>query len=74
MREILHIIQIVSSLLLIALIMLQRTSGDTGSSFGDGSGSFMRSRRGAERFLFILSIIVAIVFAGISIAVIYYSK
>jgi protein translocase SecG subunit len=73
MIALLHSIQIGSSLLLIALVLLQRTSGDIGSTMGD-SGSFLQTRRGAERFLFVLTIIIAFVFAASSLAVIILSR
>ena len=65
----LHLIQIISSIALIGLVLLQRTQGDTGSSFGDNT-SFFQTRRGAERFLFLLTVSMAIVFVGSSLAVI----
>jgi protein translocase SecG subunit len=65
----LHLVQIISSIVLVALILLQRTQGDTGSSLGD-STSFLQTRRGAERFLFVFTIVVAVIFAGASLAVI----
>lgn len=69
MAGILHIIQIVSALMTIGLVLLQRSSGDMGSAFGDAS--FFQTRRGGERFFFVLTIIVAIVFAASSIAVLF---
>jgi protein translocase SecG subunit len=68
MTGILYSIQIGSAILLIALILLQKSSGDMGSAFGDSS--FMHTRRGAERFFFILTIIVAMIFVGTSLAVV----
>lgn len=69
MAHILHLVQIISSIALVALILIQRTQGDMGgSSFGDNS--IFQTRRGAERFLFMLTILVAIVFVGSSLAVI----
>jgi protein translocase SecG subunit len=68
MAQTLQIIQIVSSLLLVILVLLQRSSGDMGSTLGSDGGSFMQTRRGAERLIFVLTIIVAIVFAGASLA------
>ena len=68
MANILHVIQIVSALALIALVLLQQNSGDMGSSMSDTS--FFRTRRGSERFLFILTIILALAFVGSSIAII----
>jgi protein translocase SecG subunit len=69
MATTLHFVQIISSIVLIALVLLQRTQGDTGSSFGD-TMSFLQTRRGAERFLFVLTVVVAVVFVGASLAVI----
>ncbi len=68
MAQTLQIIQIVSSLLIVALVLLQRSNGDTGSTLGGDNGSFMQTRRGAERFLFVLTVIVAIIFAGSALA------
>ncbi len=69
MTGVLQIIQIVSSLLLIVLVLLQRGTGDMGSAFGDTS--FFQTRRGGERFFFILTIVVAVIFACSSIAVLF---
>ncbi len=69
MAHTLHLIQIISSIILVALVLLQRTQGDTGSSLGDTS-SFLQTRRGAERFLFMVTVVVAIIFVGSSLAVI----
>ncbi|MEK7227976.1 MAG: preprotein translocase subunit SecG [Patescibacteria group bacterium] len=68
MAQTLQIIQIVSSLLLVALVLIQKASPDIGATLGGDGSSFLQTRRGAERFLFILTIIVAIVFAGSSLA------
>lgn len=69
MAHTLHLVQIISSIILVGLILLQRTQGDTGSSFGDNT-SFLQTRRGAERFLFVLTVALAVVFVGSSLAVI----
>ncbi len=66
----LHLIQIISGILLVALVLLQRTAGDTGSSLGGDNASFFQTRRGAERFLFLFTVAVAIVFVASSLAVI----
>lgn len=68
MANILHFVQIISSLVLIVLVLIQRTQGDTGSSLGDSS--FLQTRRGAERFIFIVTVIVAIVFTASSLIII----
>ena len=69
MAHTLHLIQIISSLFLIALVLLQRTQGDMGSSLGDNASIF-QTRRGAERFLFLLTVAMAVIFIGSSLAVI----
>jgi len=70
MAHTLQIIQIVSSILLIILVLLQRASADMGSSLGGDGSSFLQTRRGAERFLFVFTIIVAVIFVGASLAAI----
>lgn len=70
MAHILHLIQIISSIALIGLVLLQRTQGDTSSWLGGDNTSFLQTRRGAERFLFLLTVVAAIVFVGSSLAVI----
>jgi preprotein translocase subunit SecG len=74
MAQTLQIIQIVSSLLLVVLVLVQRANGDTGSSLGGDGSSFLQTRRGAERLLFIFTVIVAIVFIAASIASIVLSR
>lgn len=69
MTATLHSLQLITGIALIALVLLQRTSGDTGSNFGDSMSAF-QTRRGLERVLFILTIIVAVLFAALSIWVI----
>lgn len=69
MAATLHSLQLVTAIVLIALVLLQRTSGDTNSNFGDNM-SFFQTRRGVDRFLFVLTIVVAVIFAALSIWVI----
>ena len=70
MTHILHIIQIVSAVLTIVLVLIQNPQTDTGGFGGGDNASFAHSRRGAEKVIFRLTIIMAIVFALTSIAVI----
>lgn len=61
---VLPIVQLVLSILLIVLILLQRSSDGIEGAFGGGSSNMTYfSRRGAERILFISTIVVAILFA-----------
>lgn len=75
MVSILHIIQIVSAILLIVLVLMQRTSGDFGGAVtGMEGGSFMQTRRGSERFFFSFTVLTAVVFVGVSLASILVSR
>lgn len=67
MTNILDYSQIVAAILLIASILLQHRGTSLGGAFG-GEGNVYRSRRGAEKFLFYLTIGLAIIFVGIAIA------
>jgi protein translocase SecG subunit len=63
-QALLPYIQIVLSLLLIGGVLLQRSEAGLGSAFGGdsfGGGNF--ERRGAEKFLFRLTIFVGVLFA-----------
>lgn len=62
--NVLHIAQVVISVILIGLILMQQRGAEgLGSSFGgDSSGSVYRTRRGLERGVFIVTIILGIAF------------
>ncbi len=57
--------QIVLAVILITAILLQRTGAQIGGAFGgsDNFSSAFHTRRGFEKTLFIISIVVAILFA-----------
>jgi protein translocase SecG subunit len=59
-------IQIVIAITLIGLILIQSSKGGLGSAWG-GGGEF-RTRRGAEKIVFRLTIIAAIIFLIVSIS------
>ena len=62
------ITQLAVSIILIILILLQeRSAGLSGIFGGDGSG-FYQTRRGAEKMIFIATIACALVFVALSIA------
>ncbi len=63
----LSIAQVIICVALIAAILLQSKGSGLGSVFG-GDGSVFRTRRGAEKGLFQLTIILAVVFGLLSIA------
>lgn len=64
--QIMAIIQIVLSVILVALILLQVKGSGLGSTFG-GEMAFYRTKRGAERLLFYLTIIVSTLFLAATI-------
>ncbi len=62
----LHVVQIILSLLLIGAILLQATGTGLGSAWG--GGETYSSKRGVEKFLFTVTIILVILFGIASIA------
>ena len=60
-------IQIVLSLLLIGGIILQQTGAGLGGAFGDNFSSTFHTRRGSEKIIFNFTLVVAILFAIVSI-------
>lgn len=60
------ILQIIISVLLIVLILLQEKSSGLSAVFG-GEGGFYQTRRGLEKIIFIGTIVLAIAFAGLSL-------
>jgi preprotein translocase subunit SecG len=63
----LTIIQIIVTVLLIASILLQERGTTLGGAFG-GEGNVYRGRRGIEKFLFMATIILGVIFVGLAIA------
>jgi preprotein translocase subunit SecG len=63
--SVLPYIQIVLAVLLVGAILLQRTGAQIGGAFGgsDNFSSAFHTRRGFERTLFIVTIVLAILFA-----------
>ena len=61
--------QTVVALMLIAVILLQHKSAGTGGIFGGGSGeTFRTEKRGLEKKLFQATVILAVLFIGLSLA------
>lgn len=59
--------QMVLSLILIALILLQERDSGTSGLLGGGEGSFYQRRRGLERVIFLSTIIGIVLFAALSL-------
>lgn len=70
--NILPYIQIILSIILIGAILLQQSSAGVGGALGGGDGGGLYStRRGFEKFLFVLTIVVSILFAVSSFIAIF---
>ncbi len=63
---ILTILQIIVCILLIGAILLQMQGSGLSTAFG-GGGEFYRSRRSIEKFLVWATVVLAILFVGLSI-------
>jgi len=65
MKSLLPYIQIILSVILVVAILLQRTGASVGGAFGgsDNFSSAFHTRRGFEKTLFTITIIIAILFA-----------
>ncbi len=58
-------IQIVLSVLLIGAILLQQTGASLGGAFGgDNFSAAYHTRRGTEKYLFYITVVIGILFAG----------
>lgn len=65
--DIFNIIQIVSAIILIVLVLLQRRGVGLGAAFG-GEGNVYRTKRGLEKNIFYATIIISIIFLASSLA------
>ena len=65
MKSLLPYAQVILSVVLVALILLQRTGAQVGGAFGgnDNWSSAFHTRRGLEKGLFNATIIISILFA-----------
>jgi protein translocase SecG subunit len=68
---ILSIIQIVLALVLVALVLLQERSAGMSGIFGGDGGGYYQTRRGMERMALWSTVVLAVIFAAISIAQLY---
>ncbi len=68
--QILQMADIILSVLIIALILLQRANSNVGSAFGgsDASGSVSYTRRGFEKVIFVATIVAGILFVVLNLA------
>ncbi|MFA6593629.1 MAG: preprotein translocase subunit SecG [Candidatus Buchananbacteria bacterium] len=68
---ILDIIQLISAVALVAVILLQNRGTGLGAAFG-GEGNVYRTKRGLEQVLFNATIVIAIIFLGVSLLNVLY--
>ena len=61
MKPVVYLIQIILGLLIIFIIVIQQKGSGLGAAFGSNF-SFYRSKRGAEKILFLSTIILSVAF------------
>jgi len=66
MKPVISLIQIMLGVLLILVIIIQQKGSGLGSTFGADLG-FYRTKRGAEKLLFYLTIILSVAFILLSL-------
>lgn len=66
MLQAISIIQIVISILIIAFILMQNKSSGAGAVFG-GGGGVAHTKRGAEKWLHISTVVLVVVFIALSL-------
>jgi len=59
--------QIALSVILIVLVLVQQNEASLGSAFGGSGESSFRTKRGAEKTIFIATIIVSVLFVATAI-------
>lgn len=67
MKLTIDIIQLITGVLLIATIMLQSKGAGLGAAFGGGE-AIQSTRRGAEKGIFNVTIILSAIFIGLALA------
>ena len=65
MQNAIYVVQIITAILLVVIVLLQ-VRGQGGGLFGSSESTY-RTRRGIERTLFQLTIVLVVVFLGTSI-------
>jgi preprotein translocase subunit SecG len=73
MKISLYIIQIILSVSIVALVLLQAKGGGLGSIFS-GSGGVYRTRRGVEKTLYQATIGLAVAFFVVSLIIVSFSN
>jgi len=66
-----NIIQIILAALLITAILLQSKGSGLGAAFGGGGSIYRTKKRGSEKFLFVATLVLAVLFFGALVADIF---
>lgn len=73
MAQILNILQLVFAVLLVVFILIQQRGTGLGGVFG-GEGGVYRTKRGAEKIIFIGTIILSFLFLATTLLNVFLSK
>ena len=65
--EIISILQVIVSIILIALILMQQRGSAMGSMFGQDSGTSYSTKRGLDKKIFTATIVLAIIFGLLAV-------
>lgn len=66
MEKAINIIQIIISVFLVIMVLIQSKSGGLSDVFGGGGATIYKTKRGAEKFIFWSTIILSIAFLGLA--------
>jgi len=69
-NNILTIVQVVLAILLMISILVQSRGASLGEAFG-GSSSFYGTRRGSEKTLFIITVVLAVLFVILALVALF---
>ena len=67
LRTALNLVQLIISIVLIGIVLMQAKGSNIGTVFGSGDSGVYRTRRGLEKRLFQFTIILSVVFLLMSI-------
>ena len=68
MLKIINFAQIIVSVAVVVLILLQNKGTGIGSVFGGGDGNVFHTKRGAEKWFFYATILAVFLFIGLGVA------
>lgn len=66
------ILQIIVAVLIVVLILLQERSAGLSGLLGGEGGGFYQTRRGLEKIVFVSTVVLAVIFVGLAIIELIY--